>query len=500
MSNSNTMRSMTCIAALLIGTSAQADVTAAQVWNDWKAQLQLYGEDNIAIGSEETVGGTVTVRDLALSIDDGLTQVDAELGDLVFTELGDGTVRVDIAESYPLTVTGEDGVIINMLVSQSGFDMIISGDADEMTYDISVDQYQIALEDVVDGDFTFTGDVSATANNMAITYVTSTDMLRDLSYAFAVEWLDILVDVDVPGDDGGYIAASGQINDIAAQFDMSIPLDADFENPDDLIANGFALDGGYTIANGSYVFDIDAEGDQASGSLTTGSASLDATLNADTVSYQSRTTDLAMTAILSDFPMPIDVALAEYGLGFEMPVSETDAPAPFGLRLDLIDLSISDAIWNLFDQGQVLPREPATIQLDIDGFASPKFDLMDPEQAEEIDGADLPVELDSMSLNTLRIALAGALLTGSGAFTFDNTDLETFDGMPRPEGDALFEVTGLNGLLDNLVTMGLVPQDQIMGGRMMMGMFARSTGDDRLETQIEINGEGQLFVNGQRLR
>ena len=69
----------------------------------------------------------------------------------------------------------------------------------------SADSYSIALEDVVNGDITFTGDVSATANNLSGTYTTTTDELRNIGYAMDVASLDLLVDVQVPGDDGGYV-------------------------------------------------------------------------------------------------------------------------------------------------------------------------------------------------------------------------------------------------------------------------------------------------------
>lgn len=500
MSYSTGMRSVACIAAIFAGGAAQADVTAAQVWEDWKAQLSLYGEDSVTIGSEESSGGTVTVRGITMTMDDGITLVESNIGDMVFSERGDGTVSVSMADSYPITVTDPDGVVITVLVRQSALEILVSGDADAMRYDISADRYEIALQDVVDGDITFTGDASLIANNLTGSYTTTNETLRNISSAIAIGSLDLLVDFEVPGEDGGYVTISGKINGISGQGDMTLPMDTNFENPEDIFTSGFAISGGYAIDEGAYVFDIDADGDRLAGSVSTGAVNLDFTMNAETVVYDSQTQDLAVNLSVPDFPFPIELGLATYGLGIEMPLSRSDEPSDFGFSLDLVDLVINDTIWDLFDPGKVLPRDPATVQLDVTGTATPKFDLLDPEQTAAIDNADMPIELNTMSLNDLRVALAGALVTGAGAFTFDNSDLETFDGMPRPEGDALIVVTGLNRLMDNLVAMGLVPEDQIMGGRMMLGMFARATGDDRLETQVEVNAEGHVIVNGQRLR
>ena len=53
-----------------------------------------------------------------------------------------------------------------------------------------------------------------------------------------------------------------------------------------------------------------------------------------------------------------------------------------------------------------------------------------------------------------------AELTAQGNFTFDNSDLTTFAGIPAPTGKIDVKATGVNALLDTLVAMGLVPQDQ----------------------------------------
>ncbi|MCP4621051.1 MAG: DUF2125 domain-containing protein, partial [Bradyrhizobium sp.] len=112
----------------------------------------------------------------------------------------------------------------------------------------------------------------------------------------------------------------------------------------------------------------------------------------------------------------------------------------------------------------------------------------------------VPGELRGLTLNELLLSVAGAELTGSGDFTFDNTDLESFDGMPAPEGEANLKLVGANNLIDKLVGMGLLSDDDAMGARMMMGMFAVSAGDDVVTSKIEVNDEGHVLANGQRLK
>ena len=94
--------------------------------------------------------------------------------------------------------------------------------------------------------------------------------------------------------------------------------------------------------------------------------------------------------------------------------------------------------------------------------------------------------------------------TGSSSaptLTFDNTDTTTFGGVPAPTGSIDLKAVGVNGLLDKLMAMGLVPEDQMMGARMMLGMFAKVVeGEpDTMTSNVEFKDKG-LFVNGMQLQ
>jgi hypothetical protein len=111
-----------------------------------------------------------------------------------------------------------------------------------------------------------------------------------------------------------------------------------------------------------------------------------------------------------------------------------------------------------------------------------------------------PGELNALDLTQLQLKLAGAQVDGKGALTFDNTDLTTFQGVPAPTGQIDVTLTGINALLDTLVAMGLIPEDQVMGARMMLAMFAKpGETPDTLVSTIEFKDKG-LYANGQRLQ
>ena len=80
----------------------------------------------------------------------------------------------------------------------------------------------------------------------------------------------------------------------------------------------------------------------------------------------------------------------------------------------------------------------------------------------------------------------------------------------RPVGTALFtaidrrhgRVTKLTVALflmgTSTVAMGLIPEDQAMGFRMMLGAFTVPAGDDVLTSKIEFKDDG-MYVNGQKM-
>ena len=139
-------------------------------------------------------------------------------------------------------------------------------------------------------------------------------------------------------------------------------------------------------------------------------------------------------------------------------------------------------------------RERHLFAVDLDGDVVLEEDIFDPKVAEEMMGP--PGQLNALNLKEVKLSLGGAELTGDGAFAFNNESV-----MPVPSGVVNLMLTGGNGLLDTLVNMGLLPEEQAMGARMMMGLFARpGDGEDTLVSTIEVKEDGSVLANGQRIK
>jgi len=487
----------------LLGTTALADVTAQQVWDDWQQSFDVYGDDGLTIGGEAMDGDTLTISEIGMFMDGPDNTVTATIPQLTFTENGDGTVAVGFPEAMPITVVTKpmfgDPETIEMALRQSDLAITASGSAEEISYDMSADSYGFTVDSISSGDDMMETDIAVNFNGLSGTYVSTTGNLRTVDYDLSAEQVVAAVDVADP-EGTGRLVFDGTIDGIDTSAVISTPIDMDMDNPDNMFVEGFAVSGGYTFGASNYEFSFNERGDSVQGTASAGGGELAFSMDLSGISYTSDSSDIQVAFSGSEVPFPIEASLEGYGINLLIPLSASDTPRDFALGANITGLSVNDMIWSMIDPGQALPRDPATVAFDLSGTVTPFFDVLDPAQESEMMMSDMPGELNTVSLDDLLVSIAGAELTGDGAFTFDNTDMSTFPGFPRPEGQVNLALSGANGLMDNLVRMGLVPEDQIMGARMMLGMFATPVGDDELTSTLEINAQGHVLANGQRLQ
>ncbi len=489
------------VAVLLSGTSAFAQVTAQQVWDDWKANFGIYGDQGVTVESEETVDGVLTVTNLTLDLSGEGSEGSLTVPWITFTEVGDGTVSIETAEESPieLSFTNEDGTTgsVSLALRQSELALVASGTPEAMTYDLSATRYGIDLISVVDNGAEIPATASFALNEVGGTYTVATADMRALSYAVTAGSMDVVVDATNP-DDGTAFKMTGRVKDIGTNVDMVVPLPAN-TTPETILMDGLATTGSYSFGGSSFDFTVtDPSMGDTTGNAAARDGAVEFAVSADSLGYSSSATAIAVNLNSAMMPIPVTISLAEYGIDFLMPMSKSDEPQDFGVGLNLTDLSLNEEIWGMIDMGAVLPHDPATIILDLTGTAKLLFDLTDPAQAEAMAAAPAPGEINSVNLNSLLVKMLGAEVSGTGAFTFDNSDMMTIPGMPRPEGKIDIAASGLNGLMGKLVQMGLVPQDQATMGQMMLGMFSVATGDDQLTSTIEVTN-GKILANGQPL-
>ncbi|EEE37761.1 hypothetical protein RKLH11_1598 [Rhodobacteraceae bacterium KLH11] len=499
-----------CGAALAYVFATQgafADLTAADVWADWQAYLGGMGYN---VSGDQSVSGnvtTITNMAMAMSVPDTDGTFEVTVPEMTLTENGDGTVNIDFPDSFPMTISGEsegEAFSADLLYTEDAMEMVVSGSPDEMTYDYSANSMGFALDSIETGDETISQDMlnlNVQMNDIAGSSQMKIGELRDLAQQFTADSLTYDIAFNEPdSEDTGRF--NGKLDQLTFEGDSLIPLELDPGNIEDIYDAGFAASGTFTYASGNTEIAGTAEGEAFSLSSSSEGGAFTGSIDAQRLVYDLTQNSTKLAVTTADLPFPIEIAMANAGLKFELPVQASDEVQPFGFGLNLTDFTMSDVLWSIFDPAAALPRDPATIALDATGTAKVLTDFMDPEAVEELELSDAaPGELHSLKINELLISLVGAQLTGNGDFAFDNSNTEAFDGMPAPSGIANLKLVGANALLDKLIGMGFVSENDALGARMMMGLMAVPGEEpDTLNSRIEFTEDGQILANGQRIK
>lgn len=498
----------TAIGLALSAGVARADVAPADVWADWQGYFTSSGYE--VSGDESQSGDALTVSDITLSMEmpEDQSTVSVNMGEMTFTDNRDGTVAVSIPETMQMRVnlsspdTGD--VDVGLTYETGGFEMTASGNPDDLLYNYSAADIALLVDSVtIDGEAMELGTIELRMADVMGSTTMTTDALRSSKQKMSTGPVSYLIDVTDPEGSGGTMMLNGKAESMTLAANGTMPLEMDPNNLAASINDGLTGEGTITYSKGTTDFRFTDADETTEGTSSSDGGKATVAIGAEGLTYGISATEVKTKMTGSELPLPIELGYAEAAFNLTVPIAESEEAQDFALGLTLGDFTMSDMIWGIFDPSGQLPHDPATVELDLSGTAKLFFDLFDPEQMAAVEAGEIgvPGELNTLDINTLNVSAAGAQLTGEGGFTFDNTDLETFDGMPAPEGSVDLTLTGANGLMDTLIAMGLLPQEQAMGVRMMMGMFAvPGDGEDTLTSTIEVTGDGQVLANGQRLR
>ncbi|MGR3761453.1 DUF2125 domain-containing protein [Roseobacteraceae bacterium NS-SX3] len=499
-----------CGAAAVLVLSAQsalADVSAQEVWAEWKSYLTGTGYE--VSGTETLSGGTLTVSGVSMTAllpEDDISAV-VTLPEIMLEENGDGTVNVTLPKEFPTTVTfDEDGQTgsVELVYSHDGSPILVSGDPDRMVFDYASALIKLALGEIDVPE----EDIPADAVKLAVSLsdvVAKSDMqisgLRSYDQSMTASALTYEFAAQDPEGEGG-ATLLGALNGLRFTGSGTIPEASGSPDMAAMLNAGFAFDGTFAYDSGNTAVSGSEGKETFAFNSTSQGGTIAVLMDKSRLSYDVSQRDTVLNIAGSDIPFPVALSMAEAAFKLAMPVTQSEDEQDFSLGITLRDFAVPDMLWSVFDPKGVLPHDPATLVLDLAGKGKLLFDLFDPEAMESVEeGKQEPGELNALTVKQLMVSAAGAKLTGTGDFTFNNEDLKSFDGMPAPSGVANLQLTGANTLLDKLTEMGLMTENDAMGARMMMGMFAvPGEGDDTLNSEIEIKEDGSILANGQRLK
>lgn len=479
---------------------ANADVTAEQVWKSWKAELDLIGAESISIGSERVSPDAVTIENMQITLTDPDIRMLATLESLRFTANGDGTVDVILPPAMPVTFTAADGSPSNRVTLSIGFGdmaMTASGDTDSLTYDLATDRTTLAITEAVEDGEPIPVTATVFVNDLGGTYSFSGNDPQVISYDLAAGSIDLLMEI---ADESDLFNITSQFNSISVVASATLPEGFDPNAPEAAIAAGLAGESSYSYGPSKTLVTIMEDGLTHSAIITGDGGGAAAAINGERLAVSSSLGGLNVEVSTMMLPAPVTISLGNYNIALNTPLARSLTPEPFSAALGITDLVIDDMLWGMIDPAGSFDNGPISAEIALSGTLRLLFDLLDPEQAEMMLDADMPAELHGLSIDALRLSGVGAEVTGSGAFELDYTRPGPIPDMPSAQGSAILEAIGLNALLEKLAALGMLPEDQVMGARMMLGMFANVVGPDQLRSTLEINEQGHVIVNGQRIQ
>ncbi|WP_199259909.1 DUF2125 domain-containing protein [Paracoccus binzhouensis] len=528
---------------------ALADVTSEQVWQSWVDYYQSLGY-TVTEGTRDKSGDTLTLSEVAIKGGTPDSQVSFAIPQVALSESGDGKVKTVFADTLTGVANGtdEDGESyeVPFTIAMPGNAIVTSGAPEDMTHEFDYPAIDLTLTTMTSG-----GKETPLPVKLGVADSTGTFHIvagAPAKYDYAMKSGKITFSGDVTSEESDKVKFEGSIDGAETSGEMAVPKGPDLEEDmNAALKAGLAISG--VLKAGALVASFDFSGTDENGQPTSGAGKYDGkgfdlsyALSQDGMSYQAGSDAGSFELTTSDMPFPINYAIESGSFDMQLPVMQSDEAQPFKIAYSLTGLTLGDAIWNLFDAQGQLPRDPASLDLDVTGSMKVVKDLFDQappagdaggdaadaatdqatdgaaDQATEApaeEGADptapggdaegmaesaaepSPMEPVEVTINQFALNALGAKVNAEGALKAPESG-----DMTTPVGEIHATYEGVNALVDKLGTMGLIPEDQIMGVRMVMAMFAKpvAEGEDKLETRLEFKEGGSIFANGQQIK
>lgn len=486
-----------------------ADVTADDVWSMFYDQAVDAGF--VVNALREKDGKTLVVSDLTMTFNDDINDVNViySPGQMSFVQLSDDTVVVDMPErsTWNISFRDEYDEIINVDATQimKGAQIQVSERQNALVWNYDIDTLTFVLERVTD-------DSEIIERDQLDVQISLKGSTGSTSYAqngandTKTTWKSDALEIDAMISPVGEMLTAQirtRLADISLLSSMKMPNNHTVQDLEKALGAGAAISANYQIGAGNtQITYTGPEGNLFINTDTMGTV-LDTELSQEGLKFDTRLNGLGIDAKGDMLPTPsftAGIGAIEYGLTF--PLMSGPDVQELGLKYIVSDVSFSDSLWQTFDPFGAFEPSPFSIGFDVTMALKVAADFFDPQELVKSDLDDVTDlgELISLSLNKFIISGLGAEIAADAYFTFDSTDLITFGGIPRPQGDARLRINGLNALMDKMSSLGLLDAEQVMGARMFMGMFTVPVGRDQLETDIRIDEMGGIFANGQQIQ
>lgn len=495
---------LAALAALPLATPAAA-LTPDELWAAWQARASDFGATLTAEAVEEA-DGSLLLRNLTLTEPDDDDDDSTTLPiPVTLRGAADGSVAVEVAipSVQDIPADPDDGTPA-LRLEQRGATITARDEAEVdgggIAYEVAAESLRVVTLPALDTAPVASVDLAAEMAGFVLRFADRPEADGAIRVGFAADGIAYIL--NMTDAFSGTTNSASRVNDIALDLAMTLPPGFDFDDMDDddgeeflrALRDGLSI--GFDMAVGPSTSTSSASGGMVDYEYAVTGGGGMASLALDKAGLVLTASGSESTASGSSPLVPAGQIEANFGAyDMEIRVPLGAEPGPFRYRVSLDELSVNDATWDALDPGRVLPRGPASFVVDVTGVAA--IDVAGMVEAGNETGMPPAPMIESLDIAALDVAVAGARLTGNGAFTFE-TDA---GGTPVPAGTATVTLEGANRLLDALVTMGVVPPGETSDIRMGLAMaFDPGEGEDVLTSTIVAGADGSIVVNGQKVQ
>ena len=486
---------------------AQAELSTREVWDNLKKLLET--------GGYQVTGEGVSVgSDLAIKNAQAIFQVD-ENTDIIFDVKSinlkkdtDGSVFIILPDEIYVQYLNEDEfgykTAANILVRARQFEFKVSGKPFKFLYEISASSAGFVLVELLDNGLPssdFSSKMELVLADVNSTITISENSTTEVKSLFSASGALIKGGVKLQSIpmELNFQYVLDQLKSNSVSNEPKVSMDKDFAVS---LEKGFSSTSNFGFENSELSLNATTPGGRpVIMSFKTGPSSLTSAISQSGFIIQSNNEKSLFNLKVPSNGLNLDLDFQEFSITSNIPILAKNGEQKFGLGVKLSGLKLSDTLWELFDSENLLPKDAGSIDFAIEGATILDEGLtsgaiMESQNLDPLEfGQILKFNLKEFFLDAL-----GLKIEASGKFEFDNSDLETFQGIPRPMGTASLKIHGSNTLIDRLEAMQAFPSETITGARMMLALIMRATGDDILSSKFEIDEKGKIYSNGQRLR
>ena len=492
--------------ALFLGAlPASADIQAEDVWKNYQAQVSSFG--GRLEGTVDRSGRTVVINDQTLSAQFpmGAGSFSLTLPPMTLMEEA-GEVAFDYPDAFVLDfelVLADVGRSTGRIVFETeSFAGVASGEPDSIAYRSRVDRSTLGLSEVVwNGQ---SPDISGTITSEPVSVMTRVDtgpmiLMSSEIFGGASEFEFSFVDAT-----GGRTETSGSQGAVRSQSTITLPASGvPWMDITGALTDGTRFSGTSVIEGSDTLSQTFLDGtlisEQRNQSKNTKSLF---SLNADGLRLEGESLDILSVLELEDVGIPSIVFEASKINGaLLVPLIAKPDPQKSVVQMGVEGLRLAPPLWAQVDPGKLLRRDPIDFALDLEADLDWQLNALDWEAWSTIeDPEELPIDINSITLTKFVLRALGAEVLAEANALIDLSDFETFDGFPKVEGEATVTMRGIDALIAQLDRAGIIVETDFDTAQFGLGMFTREIGPDERRITAEINSDGHIFANGERVR